>query len=439
MIGIPDPGNDWNKLLEKIPAPPGGSFFVVGGWVRDLLLLGRRGIRADIDIVTPDGLGLWARAVSEVFRSDIRTEPDFLTARTVVNSGGLPPVRIDMSQFRNEVYERPGALPTVSPGSMEEDLYRRDFTMNAIMLEWSVSRKRFIRIIDPFEGRSDLKCAIVRLVRPHSFTEDPTRIFRFARLSVRLGLHPAGSLEASLAGALTSPLWDTIGSSRIAREMERLLQEPDPLGVLAYLSETSVLESLLGMRTLSPSRLLRLRRWASYREPVSRSQGLSDQERQTCFQELFFLGFFFGMSRTQFSKMADRLGVADKLKFRIGQVLFQSASWPFRGFYEGLVLMGRGDPGEVTAVADKLSFSQVLMLSLLAPERDLPFWRGYIEEERWVPPLLGGEELLKFPTLPPSERGRILSEMRELQRTGKLLGRDQAAAWLSQRVSEGFP
>jgi hypothetical protein len=439
LLGIPDPGNDWRSLLENIPEPPGGSYYIVGGWVRDLFLLGPRGIRSDIDIVTPEGLTRWAQSVTGVFGSELRIEPDFLTARTVIEFGGLGRVRIDMSQFRKEVYDYPGALPRVFPGSREDDLIRRDFTMNAIMLEWSVSKKRFIRIFDPFEGRKDLKQSSIRLVRPGSLTEDPTRLLRLVRVSVRLGLRYAESLQKEVDGALSDHLWDSVGPARIAREFERLLQEPDPLAVLNSLSDSGILENLTGVRGLSPSRRLRMRRWNLFRAAVLHSHAGSERERHVFFQEMFFLGLFFGMSRRQFSKMTGRLGLGERLKSQVGRCLFDVSGWPFQGFYYGFEKNGEGDEGRMQGIADGLSFSQVLLLSLLAPEHDLPFWNRYIEIDRWTPPLLRGEELVRFSEIPPRQRGGILLEIRMMQRTGKLLDRNDALEWLSQRISEGFP
>ena len=439
MLGIPDPGNDWKSLLENIPEPPGGSYFIVGGWVRDLFLLGPRGIRSDIDIVTPEGLTRWAQSVTGKFGSELRIEPDFLTARTAIDFCGLGPVRIDMSQFRKEVYDSPGVLPRVFPGSREDDLIRRDFTMNAIMLEWSVPQKRFIRIIDPFDGRMDLKQSRIRLVRPGSLTEDPTRLLRLVRVSVRLGLRYADSLQKEVDEALSDHLWDSVGPARIAREFERLLQEPDPLAVLNSLSDSGILENLTGVRGLSPPRRLRMRRWNYFRRAVLHSCAGSERERHVFFQEMFYLGLFFGLSRRQFSKMTGRIGLGEKLKSQVGRCLFDISGWPFQGFYDGFQKNGKGDEGRMKGVADGLSFSQILLLSLLAPEHDLPFWNHYIEIDRWTPPLLRGEELVRFSGISPRQRKGILLEIRMMQRTGKLLDRNDALEWLSQRVSEGFP
>lgn len=439
LIRIPDPGEEWRALLSRIPSSGSGVYFIVGGWVRDLFLLGPRGVRSDIDLVTDGDLSGWTHAVSKEFGCEPRIEPDFLTARIGVTLEGLGLVRIDMSQFRREDYDFPGALPRVFPGSMREDLLRRDFTMNAIMLEWSVSLKKFTRIIDPFDGRTDLKKSRIKLVRPRSLKEDPTRILRWARLSVRLGLKSEESLEGEIRSSLAEPVWDSVGKARIGREMDKMLQEPDPLGVLVCLSDSGVLSSLTGIPSLSAPRRLRLRRWALFRESILRAREGLGRDPLAYSREMFYLGFFFGMTRAQFAFSTARLGLGEKLKGQIQRSIFEKTTWPFRRFYHGFHRESQGRPGEMMALADGLGFTQVLLLVLLAPENHLPFWKKYLESDRGLPPLLKGEDLIGFPGIPPAQRGRILSEVRILQRTGKLASHEEAMDWLRKRISEGFP
>ncbi len=121
--------------------------YLVGGVVRDLLL----GIpNLDIDIVIEgDGI-LFARKLSGILAAKVESHEKFKTAVLVLENSQ----HIDVASSRVEYYEKPAALPNVEPGSIRQDLARRDFTINTLAL--SLNRKNFGEIMDFFGGRKDL-------------------------------------------------------------------------------------------------------------------------------------------------------------------------------------------------------------------------------------------------------------------------------------------
>ena len=439
MVRLPDPGSQWRQILERIPAPCGGRFYVVGGWVRDLLLLGPFSLGADIDLVSEGDLVSWSRAVGEAFGSEVRLETEFLTARTEVVGEGGKTVRIDLARFRREVYDIPGVLPRVFPGSIEDDAGRRDFSMNAVFLEWSRDKKAFVRIIDPYGGREDIRQGRIRPLREETFLEDPTRLFRWARLSTRLGLSDDASMAPALEISLgTKGLWDPVGGARIYREIERLMREPDPIGVTERLFSSRIMETLTGISALSRVRRSRLRRWQGFRH-ILKGLAPSVPEPELPDREMFFLALLFGLSRQGFRGAAKGLGLGERFRGRLEKVIYEPTGWPFRRFYVGLEQETGRDYGKMKALADRLDLTRVLLLALLGRESDQEFWKEYVGRERWVPPLLGGEILLGYPVIPASLRGAILAEIRALQRTGVLRNAGEARRWLERKVSEEFP
>ncbi len=436
VFRLPDPGHPWRQILSRVPAPPKENFYIVGGWVRDLLLLGPRALGPDIDLVIDGDLDPWARSVAASFKADLRVEQGFLTARILVPSDGGWPLRIDMSRFRREWYERPGELPHVAAGSLEDDAIRRDFTMNAIFLEWSTAKKQIVGMRDPHHGLRDLREGVVHPVKPGTFREDPTRLFRWARLSVRLGLKSSEPLKKSVESAVLLPdLWECVGGARVYREMDRLLDEPDPLEVLERLFDAGIIRSLGGSSVLSSVRRLRIRRWMGIRNALRGfNQGVASGE--VLDRDMFYLALFFGIPRNGVRTLMARLGLGEKMRERLHQVLFEKDGWPFEGFYEGFEKASGREPGRMQALADRLDLPRVLLLLLIAREEDLTFWKDYIVRDRWTPPLLGGEELLKYPDIPPARRGMILAELRVLQRTGVLTQPGQARVWLGKKATE---
>lgn len=442
---ILDPGSRWRALLERVPSPEGGRVYVVGGWVRDRILAGgarqrcqSRGESADreIDLVCDRGFFPWAEAVARSLKGRLRVERDFLTAR-IESVEGEEGLRVDLAGFRREVYEKDGKLPVVAAGNFEEDAARRDFPMNALYLRWDPVRRSFDRLLDPFGGVSDLERRTVSLIRPNAFREDPTRIFRWARLSSRLGLSSSGPLLESLKGDLALlDLWQEVGPARVGAEFSRLLSEPDPLSALELLFSSGAMSSLTkrGLVTLSPGRKARLERWravrGALRETARRESSLADADR-----EMFFLGLLYGLRKGRFEEATQALGVGPRLAGRLSETLFRPGSWPGQGGYSGLRRRSEGDPGKMLALADRLETGKVLLSYLRCGEGEAALWADYLVRGRFLPPLVGGESLLRYPGISPKERKSVLAEIRWRQRTGELAGSSEALSWLDERFA----
>lgn len=121
---------------------------------------------------------------------------------------------------RSETYPRPGALPDVIPGSLGDDLYRRDFTVNAIA--FVLHGESAGEIIDPHNGQDDLAAERIRAIRPGSFTEDPSRVVRALRYSARLGFRMDQHTELEVRAAAGDVV---LSHGRVADEVARLLNE----------------------------------------------------------------------------------------------------------------------------------------------------------------------------------------------------------------------
>jgi tRNA nucleotidyltransferase (CCA-adding enzyme) len=197
--------------------------FLVGGAVRDLLL--GRG-RSDIDLVVEgDPFSLAAR-----LGADPVAHERFATARVVLEGH-----RVDIAAARTEAYARPGALPDVSPASgIEEDLARRDFTVNAMALPIAGPAGP----IDPHGGLGDLDRRRLRVLHPGSFVDDPTRAIRAARYAARLGF----SLEGETESLLRSADLGAVSAERRDAELLRLAAEASAPGGFALLGEWGLVE-----------------------------------------------------------------------------------------------------------------------------------------------------------------------------------------------------
>jgi tRNA nucleotidyltransferase (CCA-adding enzyme) len=209
--------------------------YAVGGMVRDLLL----GINSfDLDIVVVgDGIR-FAGSLADQLHATVKSHERFGTA--TIHFPDL--LRVDVATARTEFYERPAALPRVTPGSIRDDMHRRDFTINSLAV--SLMPEEFGRLLDFFHGVRDLRERHIRVLRGQSFMDDPTRIFRAVRFETRLGFRMVRSTEQLLVEALSRSILSELEDYRIATELRLILEEPDPAGTLKRLAQLGVIDGL---------------------------------------------------------------------------------------------------------------------------------------------------------------------------------------------------
>ena len=131
-------------------------------------------------------------------------------------------VDVDLATARRETYERPGALPTVIPGTVEDDLARRDFSINAMAI--SLGEDSWGYLLDPHGGSTDLERGVIRVLHDRSFEDDATRIFRAIRYACRLDFRLESCTATLLERSL--PYVSTISPDRVRHEIERIFREP---------------------------------------------------------------------------------------------------------------------------------------------------------------------------------------------------------------------
>ncbi len=198
----------------------GYPVFVVGGFVRDLLI-GRPNLDVDV-VVEGDGI-VFAHAFAEARDGKVKHHKRFGTAVVTLPDG----FKVDVATARSEVYDHPGALPSVEPSSIRDDLRRRDFTINAMAIV--LNEPRFGELVDFFGGRSDLENGWVRILHNLSFADDPTRIFRAIRFEQRHGFSLEPRTEKLLEEAVAGDFLRTITRQRVRNEILLILREKEPV------------------------------------------------------------------------------------------------------------------------------------------------------------------------------------------------------------------
>ena len=195
---------------------PADGVYLVGGTVRDILL-GEESF--DVDIAVEGDAISFAYALARALGGRATPHHKFGTAVVSYGDGG----RVDVVTTRTEFYDAPGALPTVERAGLREDLYRRDFTINAMAA--SLAAPEFGRLVDPFGGRRDLDARVLRVLHNLSFIDDPTRIFRGIRYEARYGLRFDEHSARLLRGCIEMGLVGDLSTSRLRDELVALLQD----------------------------------------------------------------------------------------------------------------------------------------------------------------------------------------------------------------------
>lgn len=208
--------------------------FVVGGFVRDVLL----GLPPDdFDLVVEGDAPALARALAQAHGGRVVTHPTFRTATWHVPAGPS----IDLASARTEHYPQPASLPVVhTPARLEDDLHRRDFSLNALAVALNGTRPGLL--LDPLDGQADLRARLIRILHPRSFVDDPTRIFRAARYASRLQFALETETQRRLAAALTViPL---LTGDRARHEFEVIFRETAPAPILRQLDSLGALTAV---------------------------------------------------------------------------------------------------------------------------------------------------------------------------------------------------
>ena len=221
------------NALRRLVSSQSIRVYLVGGPVRDLLL---NSPLKDLDFVVVGKAPEVAGWLAEQSGGRVVTHPRFGTATVILDEA-----RVDLVTARREVYPRPGSLPQVFPGSIDEDLSRRDFSVNA--LAWQLTEDSSV-ILDRHCGLEDLRRGLIRTLHSKSFTDDPTRLLRAVRYEQRLDFQLEEDTAARLQTAVSQAATDTVSGDRLRHELARILEEERPGDILRRASDLGILTAI---------------------------------------------------------------------------------------------------------------------------------------------------------------------------------------------------
>lgn len=385
------------------------KLYLIGGAVRDLLL--HRPI-LDLDLVVEGDAPYLARQLAKSDRMGeekgkgegrVTVHRQFGTAK--FRRGGL---NIDVITARSEIYSQPGALPTVQPGTIQDDLLRRDFSINAMAID--LSPASFGQLLDPHGGWNDLEQKRnVRILYERSFIDDATRILRAIRYEKRLSLTLEKNTERLLREHIS--MLDTISGDRIRHELELILEEDTPEQILERAEVLGVLQQL------HPS--LRGNGWVAERFREAREKAIADSA-------LYLLLLTCHLSEADIEHLIARLKIVGELGRNMRQVprltevlpSLDDNALPPSGIYR---LLKRYH--HKTIAACSLASNSPIIRSNL--ER-------YLNHICYVKPLMDGEDLKNMGVKPGPRLGSMLETLREARLNGQVITKEDEEALVRQ-------
>ncbi len=318
---LPQKTLDFLKTAGELGADLGWEVYAVGGFVRDIML-SRPNYDLDL-VVEGDGIA-YARKLVGKLGGRVKAHTKFKTAVAILDDGQ----RVDVATARLEYYEYPAALPTVELSSIKMDLYRRDFTINALALR--LNPGRFGQLVDFFGAEQDIKNKAIRVLHSLSFVEDPTRILRAIRFERRFDFQIGGQTLRLVKNALSLDLFNKLSGTRIMHELQLIMAEENPLACLNRMQELGIMEAIHPLLKLANDRVQVLMELVK----VNNWYKLLFLEPQAVPWKLYLLGLTMGIKRDQISQVTSRLRFTAKeerdflqLRDMIGEALMRLMSW----------------------------------------------------------------------------------------------------------------
>lgn len=369
--------------------------YVVGGVVRDLLL--GRG-NTDLDLVVEGDAIKLAQAIAASKKAKITVHPRFGTANLKWANRS-----VDFIMARAETYTRHGALPTVRPGAIRDDLSRRDFTVNAMAIE--LNPRHYGELIDPFGGRQDLDKKLIHILHKKSFSDDATRIWRAIRYEQRLDF----KIESETLRLLkwNIKMLETVSGDRIRHELEHVLREETPEKQLTRAAELGVLT------TLHPA--LKADDWLSETFAAAREKNLSDPTQSQLYlallcyrlneKELEQLIKYLRLPKTAAQVLQDTLAIKGKTKELASPGLAPSVVYHVLHGYNALAYTANTIGAGSETAAEHIEL--------------------YLNVLRYVNPALSGKDLEKLGVPRGPGIKEILQKLREARLDGKISTRGE--------------
>lgn len=421
--GLPAGAVHLLRVVARLASEQNARIALVGGVVRDLAL--QLSLDRDLDLVVEGNVALLARRLAEALGGSVAaSHVAFGTATVALPTQSVPGGIgfVDLAQARTEVYASPGALPTVTPATLEDDLQRRDFAVNAVALEIDCAALAAgrdltvcVSLIDAYAGLDDLRAGVLRVLHDTSFRDDPTRMLRGLRLAVRLGLRFDAVARQLIEQELAAGGLTHISPDRVRNELCLVLDEPCPELVLRLADMLNITPQLLPALQFTPALAARMdvARQEIARGAPGLALGLLTYDMLPGEREHLIL-------RYRLPKDATRL-LRDVAAIQQVRPLIATPTLP---------------TSRLDALLQQFSDAALHVVCVAEPGMVADSIRRYLVQVRAAEPFLNGRDLLALGVDSGPRVGALLAELRAAQLDGRIHTREQAEAWIKRETQE---
>ncbi len=418
---------DLLRIAGEVADRLGYNVYLVGGSVRDLLM-GEKNLDIDI-VVEGEGIEFAGRLAGRIRGVKLIAHKRFNTAKIrFTEKAGLkmptPDFTVDIATSRTEYYEAPAMLPKVETSSIKKDLYRRDFTINAIAVKLNAGD--FGQLIDYFGAQRDLREKTVRVLHNLSFVEDPTRAFRAVRFAERFGFRINKHTENLIKSALRLNLFERVSGTRIYDELVLTFKEIDPVRALKSLAGYGLLQ------VIHPE--------LKFAESLEKT--LEAVHESLTWFDLLFLEEEVDRSRVYIMGLLTGLGPEER------KAALERLSTPARDMMIILDEMEKArqvmkklrtrDQVKIYRTLKPLSFETLLYTMAVSGDRGIQkAISRYLLELRKVRPVLRGRDLMSMGIEPGPVYSRIFDAILEERLRGRIRSREEEVEFVKDFPGKG--
>lgn len=432
----------WHLLSQAAEAATqrGWNLYLVGGAVRDLLLAqnSQSVILQDIDMVVDGfhraadvGAGVeLAKALQKLYPgARLEVHGAFQTAALLWHKDSqLGSLWMDIATARTEFYPYPAANPEVEASSIRQDLYRRDFTINALALK--LTPPKVGSMLDFFGGLYDLKASQIRVLHANSFIEDPTRIYRAVRFAVRLGFTIEPQTESYIRYALESGVYDRSQAensktpalqTRLKAELKYLLEAPYWKPALELIADLGALRCLHPTLKLTPQLLWQVRF-------LDRCLRRFDREQKLIHWQMRLEVLIAALAYQQRLEVANNLQLTVESIERLKQLTpAQIAVTKYLPIYH--------KPSEIFKLLRQYNLPMLVLLAVTTPRIIRKKIWQYLTQWSQVKSPLNGNDLKRMGYKPSPQYKQILEDLLMAKLDGIVSDRSEAENWLRQHYN----
>ncbi|ADD68298.1 Polynucleotide adenylyltransferase region [Denitrovibrio acetiphilus DSM 12809] len=405
MSVMPDRVVDLLHDIGRMGDEQGFKCYLVGGVVRDILL---RKNNEDIDIVVEGSAPAFAKKFAAKHNARVAVHAKFKTAVVIFPDG----FRVDFATSRTEYYNFPASAPTVEDASIRNDLFRRDFSINAMAVK--LNNSEFGTLLDFFGGQRDISDRKIRVLHSLSFVDDPSRALRAIRFAVRFDFSIGPHTDRLFKHAVSLNLFDRVIGPRMFLELKYILNEKN------YTKALDMMKKYDMIRFFSKKVQMDDRKTALF-------EGLELILDWYSFQfedefELYvsrFIVLFWELDREDIGDLLDRFQLDDgKTKELLNNYI------ETKDVVNAVSRRNVNRPSYFTQFMDRLSTPCAVAASAVLGEQFEPYVKDYFTDYRFVKADIDGNDLKEAGVKPLMIYSKILSSLKNEKIDGKCLGRD---------------